>query len=209
MKVYFETLGCPKNVYDTQTAQGILEDNHFESVRSPEAAEVIVVNTCGFINDAKKESIDRIFEMAAYKEEGKKLVVSGCLSQRYGDELFEEMPEVDLFVGVNEYEKLPELLRQLDQRRTIRSRCAEKVLERTARKLDENTYSATLKIAEGCNNVCAYCVIPQIRGGYRSKREEDILKEAEELSAEAKPSTLPPRRIMADSKLRRVRVLGS
>ncbi len=183
MKVYFETLGCPKNVYDTQTAQGILEDNHFEIVRSPEAAEVIVVNTCGFINDAKKESIDRIFEMAAYKEEGKKLVVSGCLSQRYGDELFEEMPEVDLFVGVNEYEKLPELLRQLDQRRTIRSRCAEKVLERTARKLDENTYSATLKIAEGCNNVCAYCVIPQIRGGYRSKREEDILKEAEELSA--------------------------
>ena len=125
MKVYFETLGCPKNVYDTQTAQGILEDNHFEIVRSPEAAEVIVVNTCGFINDAKKESIDRIFEMAAYKEEGKKLVVSGCLSQRYGDELFEE----------------------------------------------------------GCNNVCAYCVIPQIRGGYRSKREEDILKEAEELSA--------------------------
>ena len=79
MKVYFETLGCPKNVYDTQTAQGILEDNHFEIVRSPEAAEVIVVNTCGFINDAKKESIDRIFEMAAYKEEGKKLVVSGFI----------------------------------------------------------------------------------------------------------------------------------
>ena len=87
-----------KNIYDTQIAQGILEKARYAVVDSPEAADTIIVNTCGFINDAKKESIDRIFEMAACKEEGKKLVVSGCLSQRYADELFAEMPEVDLFI---------------------------------------------------------------------------------------------------------------
>ena len=182
MKVFFETLGCPKNFNDSQVAAGILEEAAHQVVESPEDADVIVVNTCGFINDAKTESIERIFDMAAYKEVGKKLVVSGCLSERYADELYEEMPEVDLFIGVNEYEKLPELLADLDERNVVKSGCAPSVVAHSPRKLDENPYTATLKIAEGCNNICAYCVIPHIRGPFRSKKEEDILLEAEELA---------------------------
>lgn len=182
MKIYFETLGCPKNFNDSQVAKGILEEQAHQVVESPEEADVIVVNTCGFINDAKTESIERIFDMAAYKEEGKKLVVSGCLSERYADELYEEMPEVDLFIGVNEYEKLPELLHGLDERTVAKTGCAPEVVAKMPRKLDENPYTATLKIAEGCNNICAYCVIPQIRGPFRSKKEEDVLAEAEELA---------------------------
>ena len=113
MKVYIETLGCPKNFNDTQVAKGILsKDEAYSLASSPEEADIIMVNTCGFINDAKTESIDKIFEMSQYKESGKKLVVSGCLSERYSKELFEEMPEVDCFIGVNEYEKLPEIFSQ-------------------------------------------------------------------------------------------------
>jgi len=182
MKVFFETLGCPKNFNDSQAAKGILEEQDHLVVDSPEDADVIVVNTCGFINDAKTESIERIFDFAAYKEEGKKLVVSGCLSERYAAELYEEMPEVDLFIGVNEYEQLPQLIEGLSDRKVVKTGCAPSVVERLPRKLDENPYTATLKIAEGCNNICAYCVIPQIRGPFRSKREEDVLLEAEELA---------------------------
>lgn len=186
MKIFIETLGCPKNFNDSQAAAGILEEHNNAIVDTPEEADVIIVNTCGFINDAKTESIERIFDMAAYKEDGKKLVVSGCLAQRYAKELHQEMPEVDLFLGVNEYEKLPELLDELSKgvrRGVVNSSCDDGFLERYARKLPENPYSATIKIAEGCNNVCAYCVIPSIRGKYRSKREEDILAEAEDLAA--------------------------
>ncbi len=183
MKVYIETLGCPKNFNDSQVAAGILEKNNHIMVESPEESDVIIVNTCGFINDAKTESIDRIFDMAQFKENGCKLIVSGCLSQRYADELFEEMPEVDAFIGVNEYEQLPQLLEDLKGRQIVRNGCNLDTLERSVRKLDENPYTATIKIAEGCNNICAYCIIPKIRGKYRSKREEDIIEEAEELVA--------------------------
>lgn len=182
MKVYIETLGCPKNFNDSEMAAGILEDNDHIMVESPEEADAIIVNTCGFINDAKTESIGRIFDMAQFKVDSRKLIVSGCLSQRYADELFEEMPEVDAFIGVNEYEQLPRLLDDLDERQIVRNGCDLDVLERSVRKLAENPYSATIKIAEGCNNICAYCIIPKIRGKYRSKREEDILREAEELA---------------------------
>lgn len=183
MKIFIETLGCPKNFNDSQVAAGILEENNHIIVNSPEESDVIVVNTCGFINDAKTESIDRIFDMAKYKDEGKKLVVSGCLAQRYGAELYEEMPEVDLFIGVNEYEELPGLLENLEERQKVLNGCPQDVLPKQTRKLSGNPYTATIKIAEGCNNVCAYCIIPKIRGKYRSKREEDILKEAQELAA--------------------------
>ncbi|SCJ79928.1 Ribosomal protein S12 methylthiotransferase RimO [uncultured Eubacterium sp.] len=183
MKVYIETLGCPKNFNDSQVAAGILEKNNHIMVESPEESDVIIVNTCGFINDAKTESIGRIFDMAQFKENGRKLIVSGCLSQRYADELFEEMPEVDAFIGVNEYEQLPQLLEDLKGRQIVRNGCNLDTLERSVRKLDENPYTATIKIAEGCNNICAYCIIPKIRGKYRSKREEDIIEEAEELAA--------------------------
>lgn len=186
MKVYFETLGCPKNFNDTQVAKGILEKAGIAIAESPEDSDVIIVNTCGFINDAKTESIDRIFDMCEYKEDGRKLVVSGCLAQRYSEELYEEMPEADCFIGVNEYERLPEILRRLEkegQREKIVTTDFAKCLPLETRKLEENPYSATLKIAEGCDNRCAYCVIPSIRGGFRSKKKEDVLAEAEMLAA--------------------------
>lgn len=184
MKVYIETLGCPKNFNDTEVAKGSLcGENDFTLAASPEDADIIMVNTCGFINDAKKESIDKIFEMSAYKHAGKKLVVSGCLSERYSQELFDEMPEVDCFIGVNEYEQLPEIFRNLDMRKNLVGGCIGDILPRMQRKLDDNPFTSTLKIAEGCDNFCAYCVIPSIRGGFRSKRMEDVLAEAEELAA--------------------------
>ena len=184
MKVYIETLGCPKNFNDTEVAKGSLcGENDFTLAASPEDADIIMVNTCGFINDAKKESIDKIFEMSAYKHAGKKLVVSGCLSERYSKELFDEMPEVDCFIGVNEYEQLPEIFRNLDMRKNLVGGCIGDTLPRMQRKLDDNPFTSTLKISEGCDNFCAYCVIPSIRGGFRSKRMEDVLAEAEELAA--------------------------
>lgn len=183
MKVFIDTLGCPKNFNDTQTAKGFLEGAGYETVQAPENADAIIINTCGFINDAKKESIERIFDYCAYKEAGKKIIVSGCLSQRYGNELFEEMPEVDCFLGVNEYERLPEILKTLDSRSKHITNSYADVLPRMCRKLDDNCFSSTVKIAEGCNNRCAYCVIPSIRGGYRSKTIEDILEETKQLAA--------------------------
>jgi len=179
MKVFIETLGCPKNFNDSQVMKQILLDNKYELTDNPEESDIIVVNTCGFINDAKVESINTIFD---YSEYGKKLVVSGCLSERYSEELFEEMPEVDLFIGVNEYDKLPELLETISDRKTYVSHCYNEVLEKMPRFLDGAMYTQTLKIAEGCNNKCAYCVIPEIRGSYRSKKFEDIISEAKELA---------------------------
>lgn len=178
MNFYIDTLGCPKNFYDSETVAALLIENKNVMVNKPEEADVIIVNTCGFINDAKTESIEHIFNMAEYKENGAKLVVSGCLSQRYWNELLDEMPEVDLFLGVNDYDKLPELIKDLDTRKAVCDGEVGAVLAAHTRKLADNPYTATLKIAEGCNNVCAYCAIPKIRGKYRSKREEDIISEA-------------------------------
>ncbi len=185
MKVYMETLGCPKNFNDTQTAKGIMTAEGITITDDAENSDVMILNTCGFINDAKRESIQRIFELAELKDENRKLVVSGCLAQRYADELFEEMPEVDCFVGVNQYPELPKILRELccDEKRIKSiSLCCDTSLGILPRVLEENPYTATLKIAEGCNNRCAYCVIPDIRGPYRSKKKEDILKEAQWLA---------------------------
>lgn len=185
MKIYIETLGCPKNFNDSEMAAGLLEHAGHEMASSPEDADLIMVNTCGFINDAKTESIERIFQMAEYKNEETILAVSGCLSQRYENELFEEMPEVDLFLGVNDYERLPEILEgfQKGSREKHLSDYSREFLETPFRKLSENPYTATIKISEGCNNVCAYCVIPHIRGRYRSRKKEEIIKEAEQLAA--------------------------
>ena len=180
MKIYMETMGCPKNFYDTQTAKGILSENGFDITEEIEEADIMVINTCGFINDAKKESIERIFELAQYKENGRKLIVSGCLSERYHRDLMEEMPEADAFIGVNEYQQLPEIITEISKktdRADYVSGCAGR-LGRLPRILDGTPYSATLKIAEGCNNRCAYCVIPDIRGPFRSKSMEDVTEEA-------------------------------
>lgn len=186
MNIYFETLGCPKNSNDSEMAAGILEQSGHCIVDNPVDSDAIIVNTCGFINDAKKESIDKIFEMAELKEEQDKkrlLIVSGCLSKRYGDDLFKEMPEVDIFLGVNEYHELPKILSQHQTEREIYVYdCNQEFIETKARRLEENPYTATIKISEGCDNICAYCIIPHIRGHYRSRKEEDILQEAELLA---------------------------
>ncbi len=181
MKVYIDTLGCPKNFNDSEMAAGLLENEGHEIVLSPAEAEFIMINTCGFINDAKTESIERIFELAEYKENGAVLAVSGCLSQRYSDELFDEMPEVDLFLGVNDYNILPQILAEYKagDRAKYRSDYCTEFEESVLRKLGDNPYTATLRISEGCDNVCAYCVIPHIRGKFRSRKQEDIIREAE------------------------------
>lgn len=181
-KVFIDTLGCPKNFNDSEFAAGILEENGYEIIDSPEDADIIMVNTCGFINDAKKESIEHIFEMNERRKDGGKLVVSGCLSQRYSEELSKEIPEADCIIGVNQYNKLPEILSDIDNNHVVANSCDLDYLEKTVRKLSDNPYTATLKIAEGCNNTCTYCIIPMIRGKFRSKKMEDIITEAKELA---------------------------
>lgn len=185
MKVYFNTLGCPKNINDSEIAMGNLEEKGFTIVESPDEADAIIVNTCGFIEDAKKESIDEIFNMAAYKEKNKKLVISGCLVQRYADELYKEIPEANGFIGVNDYDKLPKLLEELEksnERFLENSSCDLSEVEVKIRHLTENPYTSYLKIAEGCDNICSYCIIPEIRGPYRSRTIENVIEEAEMLS---------------------------
>ena len=185
MNIYIETLGCAKNASDSDAAAAILEAAGHTIVNTPDAAGAIIVNTCGFINDAKKESIDRIFHMSEYKKRGGILIVSGCLSQRYGEELYKEMPEVDIFLGVNDYPSLPDILKNhIQGQREKYLSVYEKGFLTGRRKQMEPSHSATIKIAEGCNNVCAYCVIPSIRGPYRSRSMEDILSEAQQLAAE-------------------------
>lgn len=185
MKVYFNTLGCPKNINDSEIAMGNLEEKGFTIVDSPDEADAIIVNTCGFIEDAKKESIDEIFNMAAYKEKNKKLVISGCLVQRYADELYKEIPEANGFIGVNDYDKLPKLLEELEksnERFLENSSCDLSEVEVKIRHLTENPYTSYLKIAEGCDNICSYCIIPEIRGPYRSRTIKNVIEEAEMLS---------------------------
>lgn len=183
MKIYFDTLGCPKNFYDTDAAKYLLETEGYTMTDDPEDSDVIIVNTCGFIDDAKRESIQRILELADSKEDKQKLVVSGCLPKRFASDLKEEMPEVDLFIGVNEYGRLPELLKEMPKTKVDISETYDSFLPFLKRDLGEHPYSATLKIAEGCDNRCAYCAIPYIRGGYRSKKKEDVLEEARYLAS--------------------------
>ena len=185
MKVYIETLGCPKNEVDSMMAAGVLEQAGYEICQDPEDAEVILVNTCGFIQDAKEESIGTIFDLAELKNENSRLLaVSGCLSQRYGRELFDSMPEVDLMVGVNDYSRLPELIERAFEEPVLAEPWDCDYFEEFPGCLAEvKNASAYLKIAEGCNNHCTYCVIPSIRDPYRSRKKEAVLKEAEDLAA--------------------------
>ena len=186
MKFYINTLGCEKNTVDSEGATGILMRAGHEPVDRPSQADVIIVNTCGFINDAKEQSIETIFDMAEVKKEDALLMVSGCLSQRYSNQLYKEMPEVDIFLGVNDYDKLPEILEkhQAGKREKYISDYDRIYAELGRRERSEAPYTASVKISEGCNNVCSYCIIPFIRGGYRDRRMEDILDEIRQLADE-------------------------
>lgn len=183
-KIYIDTLGCDKNTYDSQMLAAELEKNGCSLVDSPEDADIMIVNTCGFIEDAKTESIQRIFELVNVKndcEDNKKLIVTGCLSQRYHKELKEEIPEVDIFFGVNEYESMSDIILEgADNKDSVSDAVDD--LKYRKRTIPEGEYSTVLKIAEGCNNACTFCAIPSIRGKYRSKKFEDCIKEAEDLA---------------------------
>ena len=183
MKAYIETLGCPKNEVDSMMAAGVLEQAGYEICEDPSEAEIILVNTCGFIQDAKEESIETIFDMADLKNEKCRLLaVSGCLSQRYGKDLFDSMPEVDLMLGVNDYSRLPELIEKALEGPVIAEPWECDWFEEFPGCIAEvKNSSAYLKIAEGCNNRCTYCIIPFIRGPYRSRKKEEVLREAEAL----------------------------
>ena len=179
------SLGCSKNRVDSEVMLGILTQNGYTIVNDPAQADVILVNTCGFIQSAKEESIDAILDMARYKKGGrlKKLVVTGCLSQRYGREIRDDMPEVDAVLGVAEYQNLPEILEEAFRgERPLRTGECGRFLD-TPRLLTTPTYSAYVKISDGCDNRCAYCAIPLIRGSYQSRPADSILKECRLLAA--------------------------
>lgn len=190
MKIYIETLGCPKNLVDSENMAGALEEAGHRITREPGEAGAIIVNTCGFIDDAKRESIETILDMAALKlgegnSSAPKLIVTGCLSERYQDDLYQQMPEVDLFLGVNEYHLLPQLLEnpEFQEKKVFLGADADYTEPATRRSMTEG-HSAYLKIAEGCDNFCTYCAIPGIRGAYRSRRMEQILEEAARLASQ-------------------------
>jgi len=186
LKFYINTLGCEKNTVDSEGTAGILMRAGHEPVDRPSQADVIIVNTCGFINDAKEQSIETIFDMVEVKKEDALLMVSGCLSQRYSNQLYKEMPEVDIFLGVNDYDKLPEILEkhQAGKREKYISDYDRIYAELGRRERSEAPYTASVKISEGCNNVCSYCIIPFIRGGYRDRKMEEILNEIRQLAEE-------------------------
>ena len=197
MKVGFVSLGCSKNLIDTEIAIGHFKNNNYEIENDPEKADIIVINTCGFIESAKEEAINTILEMAEYKKKKcKYLIVMGCLVQRYYEELLKSLPEVDLFIKIDEYDKLWQKIEKL-----IKENKVEKTTTNTSKKITEikplpmPTYNefyeriittgkdfAYLKIGEGCSNRCTYCAIPYIRGPFVSRKMEEIIEEAKILA---------------------------
>jgi ribosomal protein S12 methylthiotransferase len=180
MKVGFISLGCSKNLVDTEMCIGVFKKENFEIVNNPKDAEIIVINTCGFIESAKEEAINTILEMAEYKNNGncKYLIAMGCLVQRYKSDLEKALPEVDLFLSIDEYNNLWEKVADLikDESKSVNT------LDYMDRIISTGNTTAYLKIAEGCSNRCTYCAIPYIRGPYVSRKMEDILEEAEKLA---------------------------
>ena len=195
-KVLFISLGCDKNLVDSEKMLGLLGDSGYAIVEEESEADAIVVNTCCFIHDAKEESIETILEMAEWKQKGnvKALVVTGCLAQRYQDEIEEAIPEVDAVIGTTGYTEIVKILDQLldkseiehEEEHSLLSCCPSIDLLPASlsdkRVVTTGGYTAYLKIAEGCNKRCTYCVIPYIRGRYRSFPMEDLLEEAERLA---------------------------
>lgn len=184
-KLGMVSLGCPKNLVDSEVMLGMLGKRGWEIVPHADDADVIVVNTCSFIESAKRESIDAILEMAEYKKTGKarRLVVAGCLVERYRKEILREIPEVDFVIGTNELERVVEAC-ESDGSRRASDRPWDPYLytEFTPRVLSTPSYSAYLKIAEGCDHPCSFCVIPQMRGRFRSRRFSSVVREAENLA---------------------------
>lgn len=180
MKVGMISLGCTKNLVDSETALGLFKEAGYTFTEDPAQADILMVNTCGFINPAKEESIDTILEMAQYKQTGRcrLLVVTGCLAQRYEKDLLQEIPEIDLMLGVNQYDQLISAVERALRGQGRESLCGEKYtfLEHE-RVLTTPAYTAYTRIGDGCSNRCTYCAIPLIRGPYRSRPLADVLGE--------------------------------
>lgn len=192
MKIGIVSLGCPKNLVDSETMLGLIHEENFEITNDPAGAEIIIVNTCGFIESAKEESINTILQMAEYKKSGvcRKIIATGCLGQRYAQELFDELPEVDAIAGVEVYDEIGSIIKRVmnGERFIMLERSKPDIIYTSKdtflpRILTTPPYTAYLKIAEGCDNCCSYCAIPKIRGPYRSKPMEQVLKEAQALAA--------------------------
>lgn len=191
--VFFVSLGCSKNLVDSQVMLGLLEKDKYTITREPSEADVIIVNTCSFIQASKEESISTVFEMADYKETGKckVLVASGCLPQRYSKELEKSMPEVDLFIGTGQYHRITEALAEHAREREMGSPLPKRTYidqpafihtEKDPRVLTGPAYTAYLKLSEGCNRRCAFCIIPKLRGNVRSRTVASLVEEAQQLA---------------------------
>lgn len=175
MKVGFVSLGCAKNLVDSENIIGLFDDPYFEYEADLKKCDAIVINTCGFILSAKQEAIDTILDIAEYKNDKlKKLIVTGCFVQRYFEDCVKEFPEVDLFIKIEDYHKMPEMLSKLFDHKFTNSYGKN-------RKMANNSYTAYLKISDGCDNRCTYCAIPLIRGNCRSYPIEDLVAEAKKL----------------------------
>lgn len=185
-RIFISTLGCAKNLVDSEMMLGTLVKNDYVQTGSIMDADIAIVNTCGFIEAAKEESINEILELAQYKERGnlKYLIVTGCLAQRYSDELLSEIPEIDIVLGTTSFDMILEKIEELKGgiRSSLITDIDKHIAEEIPRSLLTDTFSAYIKIAEGCDNHCTYCIIPKLRGKYRSRRQEDILKEARQLA---------------------------
>lgn len=186
MNILFISLGCDKNLVDTEVMLGLLASKGHQMIDDETQADVIVINTCCFINDAKEESIQTILEMADYKKEGrlKALIVTGCLAQRYKNEIIEEIPEVDAVLGTTSYDKIVEAIDEAIQGHSLVEMTDLDALPEvnTQRLVTTGGHFAYLKIAEGCDKHCTYCIIPKIRGNFRSVPMEKLLREAQELA---------------------------
>ncbi len=181
------SLGCAKNQTDAETMLAILQNDGYNLVSDPNDADIIIVNTCGFIDSAKQESIEAILEMAQYKTEGRcrLLIATGCLAERYSDEIREELPEVDAILGTGDYDRIAQVIKSAFE--TDKMPIITNNIDRTPecelpRVLLTPPYSAYLKIADGCDNNCTYCAIPKIRGHFRSRKPSDIINEARNLA---------------------------
>jgi len=178
------SLGCAKNLVDSEVILGLLSKEGYLLTTDPSRAEILIVNTCSFIEEATREAIETIFQLSRLKKEGRcrLLVVSGCLPQRYGKVLEKELPEVDLFVGTGAFQNIPKLLSQKPKRKSFLPKSTFLYNETTPRILSTPPFIAYLKIAEGCSNACTFCTVPKIRGSYRSRKLRSVLGEAERLA---------------------------
>ena len=185
-KVALVSLGCPKNLLDSEVMLGKLFEQGYELTLDPVEADYLIVNTCGFIENAKEESIEHILEMAEIKAKygDKQLVVSGCLAQRYGHELRREMPEIDVLVGTGNFQDMPQVLVQLETSQPQREYLSDNVYlysDTDTRVQTTLSHTAYLKIAEGCNHLCTFCIIPKMRGRLKSRTADSIVAEAQQL----------------------------